>query len=72
MFIISLVAFVIQTCMFLHYDGETKKKIIPWRTFYFYIMCKKNSIYELEEKLNVASTVENKKIAKTRRVHMSL
>ena len=38
--------------MFLHYDGERQsKKIISWRTFYFYIMCKKNYIYEVEEKI---------------------
>ena len=32
-------------------------------------MCKKNSIYELEEEIKQASITENKKIAKTRRVH---
>ena len=32
-------------------NRETKQEIIPWRTFYFHIMHKKNSIYELEEKI---------------------
>ena len=49
-FIVSFVTFVIQTYIFLYYDRE-RQKIIPWRTFYFHIMCKKNFVYELEEKI---------------------